>query len=189
MPNIDRGTLPCYVSKYAVYWSPLEVADTVGALKTGLKIAGVSGSVTLPANTAKTFTAEYASGGGTIEVPTKLNREAASIQIPIMSYGSELFSLPSPGSAVLVQLRSEIVDLLRFGIPKPDGFTFIYRGLVKERNPGNAESGNGSQANFTVSVFYEEIFQKMKQVYAYDWINAVEIENGVPKSLTTSIFT
>ena len=185
----NRGDLPCYVSKYAVYWAPLEITDIVGALKGGTNIAGVSGSVTLPTATAKTFTADYASGGGTMEIPTQLNREAASIEIPIMNYGMELFSLPSIGDAVLLQLRSEIIDLKRFGIPSPDGFAFIYRGLVKERSPGNAESGNGSQAKFTVNIFYEEIFQRMKQVYCYDWINAVEIANGVPKHLSSYIFT
>lgn len=186
---MDRNDLPCYVSKYAVYWAPLEVTDIVGAVKGGLDIAGVSGSVTLPTQKAKSFTANYASGGGDIEVPTKLNREAASIEIPIMNYGRELFSLPSMGSAILLQLRSEIIDLQRFGIPSPDGFTFIYRGLVMERSPGNAESGNKSDAKLVVSITYEEIFRRMQQVFAYDWINAVQIDNGVPKSLSSYIFT
>ena len=186
---VDRNTLPCYVSKYACYWAPLEVTDVVGAIKSGLNIAGVTGGTTLPTNKAKSFTGSYAAGGGDMEIPTKLNREAASIEIPIMNYGSHLFSLPPPGHAMLLQLRSEIIDLQRFGIPTPDGFTFIYRGIVLERSPGSAESGNKSDAKIVLSVFYEEIFQKMKPVYAYDWINAVEIQNGVPLSLPTSIFT
>jgi|GEM_PF-6919745 len=185
---MDKSKLPAYVSKYAIYWCPLEVADIVGAIKSGLNLSGVSGATTLPTNTAKSFTANFAGGGGDIDIPTNRNREAASIEIPVLSYGLEFFDLPTPGQAVMLQLRSEVIDIQRFGIPTPDGFTFIYRGIVKEKSPGKMEGGTPSEPKLSLSITYEEIFHMMKPIYTYDWINGVELHNGVPIGLGTSIF-
>lgn len=156
-----------------------QVVNRFNVYKSGKKIIGISGEVTLPEISSLTDSLEGAGVGGTIDLPVIGLVDDMEVEIPFISLIEDIFSMMDPTEATDLTLNGAIQ-----GTNPDDGRTdyislsVAMRGIVKKFSPGTAKSGAKMGSSITLGLSYYKIVMDGKTMLEIDKFNSVYVVNG-----------
>ncbi len=147
--------------------------------KSGNKLVGVTGEVTLPSVKYLSDTLEGAGVGGSIDMPIIGLTEGMQMEIPYMALSEEIFDVLDPTASVDLNLRGAL-QLADSSTGKIDfiSISITVRGVVKEFKPGTIKAGAKMGSSVTLELSYYKIEIDGNTMYEIDKLNSVFVVNG-----------
>lgn len=156
-----------------------EVINNFNVYKSGTKLIGISGSISLPSFEAVT---EEISGAGVLgSYETSIAGYFGSMtqEIPFRFVDEEACDFMSPNAAVDVTFRASAQSTVKAtGAIDYKGLRVVEKGRTKSFNLGKLENGKQMESSVTIELMYILIEYNGKKLIELDKLNEVFIVNG-----------
>lgn len=148
--------------------------------RTGAKLMGVTGEVSLPEFTGMTSTISGAGILGELDVANPGQFSQMDLQIPYRNISGEETEMFNPGKAVDLTLRASEQSVVNATSDVSYiGMRVVLRGITKSFNPGTLKIGGEMSSTVTISLTYIMIEHDGTKLVELDKLNEKFIVNGV----------
>ena len=149
------------------------------AYKSGNKLIGVAGELTMPEVTNLTDTMEGAGTGGNMDIPVVGLIEDMELEVAFMSLCEDVFSVMDPTETADLSFNGALQGTdPGTGAVKYQQLAISVRGIVKKFTPGTLKAGAKMDSRVTLGLSYFKVVIDGKVMLEIDRFNGVYTING-----------
>lgn len=157
----------------------VHLVNRFNAYKSGNRLIGVAGELTLPEITNLMDTMEGAGTGGNMDIPVVGLIEDMEMEVAFMSLCEDVFSVMDPTESADLSFNGALQGTdPGTGAVKYQQLSIAIRGMVKKFTPGTLKAGAKMDSRVTLGLSYYKITMDGKVMMEIDRFNGVYTVNG-----------